>query len=229
MGNIINAIAILIGGTIGTIFGKFIPKRIEETVIQGLGLAVIVIGIQGMIQINNLLHLIFAMALGAIVGEVLDVDGLFAKGAKWVEKKVNKFIKGDIASGMIYASLIYCIGAMAVVGAIQMAQGDNSILVAKAAIDGITAIAFASVLGIGVAISGVVVFVYQGVIYLVALLLNNIFTGQYHDVMEEALKGVGGVLILGIGLNIINVAKIKVANLLPSLVFIIILTLLGGI
>ena len=221
MGNIINAIAIIVGGLIGAFFGKFIPKKIEETVIHGLGLAVIVIGVQGMIEIGNLLHLVLAIALGAIIGEILDIDAGFNRGAKWVEKKVNKIIKGDIASGMIYASLIYCIGAMAVVGAIQMAQGDNSVLIAKAAIDGITAIAFSSVLGIGVALSGFVVFVYQGSIYLVALLLNELAADPP---IQQAIKGVGGVLILAIGLNILNITKIKVANLLPSLVFIILLT-----
>lgn len=220
MGNIINAIAIICGGLIGTFFGKFIPKRVEETVIHGLGLAVIVIGIKGIIEIDNLLHLILAIALGAVVGEIIDFDAVLNRGAKWIERKVNRFLKGDIASGLIHASLIYCIGAMAVVGAIQMAQGDNSVLIAKAAIDGITAIAFSSVLGIGVALSGFVVFAYQGIIYLVALLLNEFAV----DPIQQAIKGVGGVLILAIGLNILNITKIKVANLLPSLVFIILLT-----
>lgn len=220
MGNILNAIAIIAGGLIGTFFGKFISTKIEETVIHGLGLAVIVIGVKGVIEIENLLHLIFAIALGAIIGGIIDIDGWFNRGAKWVERKINKFLTGDIASGLIHASLIYCIGAMAVVGSIQMAHGDNSLLIAKSAIDGLTAIAFSSVLGIGVALSGFVVFIYQGLIYLIALLFNELAV----DSIQQAIKGVGGVLILAIGLNILNITKIKVANLLPSMFIIVLLT-----
>lgn len=222
MGNIINAVAIIGGGLLGTFFGKLIPKRVEETVISGLGLAVLVIGITGMIQVENILHLIFAIALGAIVGELIDIDAAFNKGAKWFEKQVNKVIKGDIASGMIYASLIYCVGAMAVVGSIEMALGDSSTLIAKAAIDGITAIAFSSVLGIGVAISGVVVFIYQGAIYLIALFFGDFAT----EAIQVAIKSLGGLLVFAIGLNVMNITKIKVANLLPSLLFIILFTAL---
>ncbi|SET01094.1 DUF554 domain-containing protein [Anaerobranca gottschalkii] len=223
MGNLVNGFAIIIGGIIGTLFGKLIPKRVEETVIYGIGLAVLVIGIQSMVVITNILHVIIAITLGAIVGETINLDDKFNQGAKWCEKQINRVVKGDIASGLIYASLIYCVGPMAILGAIEMALfNDSSTLIAKAALDGITSVAFSSILGIGVAISGIVVFIYQGIIYLMAKILGDFATGE----MINAIKGLGGILIFAIGLNITNITKIKVANLLPAFFFIILFTML---
>jgi hypothetical protein len=218
MGNLINGLSIIIGGLLGAIFGKLIPKRVEETVINGIGLAVLVIGLKGMIEIDNILQVIIAITLGGIVGEWINIDEKFNKGAKFLEKGLNKVIKGDIASGLIYSSLIYCVGPMAILGSIEMALlKDSSTLIAKAALDGITAIAFSSVLGIGVPLSGLVVFLYQGIIYLLALFVGDFATVE----IINGIKGLGGILIFAIGLNIINVTKIKVANLLPAFIFIV--------
>ncbi|SHJ77712.1 hypothetical protein SAMN02745227_00626 [Anaerobranca californiensis DSM 14826] len=223
MGNIVNGLAIIFGGIIGTLFGKLIPKRVEETVIYGIGLAVIVIGIKSIMVITNILHIIIAITLGAIIGEIINLDDKFNQGAKWCEKQINKLVKGNIASGLIYGSLIYCVGPMAILGAIEMALfNDSSTLIAKAALDGITAVAFSSVLGIGVAFSGIVVFIYQGIIYLLAQIFGDFATGE----MINSIKGLGGMLIFAIGLNITNITKIKVANLLPAFLFIILFTTL---
>lgn len=224
MGNVINAATIVIGGMLGYFFGKLIPKKMEETVVLGLGLAVLLIGVQSMLEVQNILFVIFSIVLGGVVGEYIDLDDKFNSMAKKFEKLVGRFIKGDIASGMVYASLIYCVGPMAIMGAIELALFQSSeTLIAKAAIDGVTAVAFASTLGIGVAFSAIVVFMYQGLIYFIALLFGN-FAVEYPDVIL-AIKGLGGILIFAIGLNIMGIKKIKVANLLPALIFIIVLTM----
>ncbi|QNO15011.1 DUF554 domain-containing protein [Alkalicella caledoniensis] len=222
MGNIINGLSIIFGGLIGSFFGKKIPKKMEETVVHGLGLAVILIGVSSMMESSNILHIIIAIVLGGILGEYIDVDGKFNMVAKRFEKFVSRIFKGDIASGMVYASLIYCVGPMAILGSIEMALFQSSeILIAKAAIDGVTAIAFASVLGIGVVFSSIVVFIYQGLVYLLAFFLGDFATPE----IIMAIKGLGGMLIFAIGFNILDIKKIKVANLLPAFLFIIILTI----
>ncbi len=228
MGNIINALAILVAGTMGHLFGEMIPKEMEKTVINGLGLAVLLIGLKNMLVVDDIyiIYTIISLVLGGILGEYFNIDNKFNMGALKIEKILNKYIKGNIASGMVYASLIYCVGAMAILGSIEMAiSNTHSILLAKAIIDGVTAIAFASVMGIGVALSGIVVFLYQGFIYILAILLGDFATEE----ILTSIKGLGGILIFAIGLNMMDIKKIKVANLLPSIFIIIIIVLIRSV
>ncbi|WP_350343666.1 DUF554 domain-containing protein [Proteinivorax tanatarense] len=215
MGNLFNALAIFLGGSIGVIFKNLLPERTQKNLLSGLGILVILLGTSMFIESEaNFIILIGSLVIGIFLGEWIDIDGYINKLGKLIEVKMHNRVKGNIAKGFVFASITYCVGPLAVIGAIEESLGFSEVLYAKAAIDGVTSIAFASAMGIGVVFSGVLVFIYQGLIYLLASVLGDFFNHS----MQMYLSGIGGVLIVGIGINILGMKNIRVANMIPSLV-----------
>lgn len=224
LGTIVNALAIIVGGLVGMMFGKALPEKMKNTVIQGIGLAVILIGLSMALQSKNTLVVIASLVLGGILGEWIDIELRLQQLGQTLEKILAKGGKGgNFTKAFVSASLIYCVGAMAIMGSLESGlKGVHDILFAKAMLDGVSAIVFASSMGIGVLVSAIPVFLYQGGITLSATLLQGLLSAP---VIAE-MSATGGLLIVGIGLNILEIKEIKVGNLLPGIFMTIPLTML---
>lgn len=212
LGTIVNSLAIAIGCLVGLVIKKGIPDRVSKTIMSGLALCVIYIGIEGSLKGENTLITVVCIAL---IGEIIDIDNKINKLGDFLQNKLSKDKDSEtsIAKGFVTTSLIYCVGAMAIVGALESGlTGNHQTLFTKALLDGISAIIFTTTLGIGVIFSSVAVFLYQGLITIGASILATLLS----DAVVTALTAVGSLLIIGIGLNLLEVTKIKVANLLPA-------------
>ena len=221
-GTLVNTVAVLVGSGLGVLLKTGLAEKYKETVMQTLGLAVGIIGIKMALASENFIMVILSLVIGAIMGEYFTlnkkIDNL---GQKLTAKCGEKY--GDVGVGFVTASLIYCIGAMAIVGALQDGiNGDAGILYAKALLDGISAIVFAATLGIGVSLSALSILVYQGSITLLAGVLQPLLIPA---VITE-ITATGGVLIIAIALSMLNILKIRIANLLPSMLVVIFLAFL---
>lgn len=213
LGTIVNAIAIIIGGSLGVLLKRGIPQNYKNTIMQGIALSVFVIGVSGALKSNNILLIIFSIAIGSIIGEKFGIESKLEQIGNWLEMKLSSKY-GNVAKGFVTASLVYCVGAMAIVGSLESGMtGDHSTLFAKSLLDGISSIIFASTLGIGVVFSSIAVFLYQGTITLFASLIGGLLT---EGVILE-MSAIGGILIMGISINILEIKKIPVGNMLPSM------------
>nr|WP_276531911.1 DUF554 domain-containing protein [Brevibacillus invocatus] len=218
LGTLVNAVAIIAGALLGRLLTR-IPESIRQTVMQGIGLAVIVLGIKMALGTDNILLLIVSIVVGAIMGEWIRIDHGLNQMGKWLERKVGGNKEGSIATGFVTATLVYCIGAMGVLGALDSGLRNNhDILYTKALLDGFSAILFTSTLGIGVLFSAIPVFVYQGLIALLSTQINNLVSQEMLDAILLEVTAVGGLMIIAIGINILELKKIQVANMLPALV-----------
>jgi uncharacterized membrane protein YqgA involved in biofilm formation len=214
LGTIVNFIAIIIGGLTGVFFGKAFSDKLKTTVIQGIALAVLIIGLQMALKTGNVLIVILSLVLGGIIGEGIDIEAGLNKLGGILEEKLSTKGEGKFTKAFVTTSLIYCVGAMAIVGALEDGLNANhSILFAKSALDGISAIIFSSSMGVGVIFSALPVLVYQGSISLFAGLLQGIIS----DAVVNEMSAVGGLLIFGIGINMLGIKEIKVGNLLPGI------------
>lgn len=212
LGTAVNAGAIIVGSIIGLLLKGGINERVKVTLMNGLALCVLFIGISGTLKTSNSLLVIISMVIGAITGELIDLD-------KWLQKlgdKIQEKFKGkggSISEGFVTSSLLFCVGAMAIVGALESGlTGNHKTLFAKSMLDGITSIIFSSSLGIGVMLSSISVFIYQGIIAIAATYLKAILIQSVINDMTV----VGSLLIIGLSLNMLKVTKIKVANLIPA-------------
>ncbi|HZJ77076.1 MAG TPA: DUF554 domain-containing protein [Oscillospiraceae bacterium] len=213
LGTIVNIIAIIVGGTIGTFLRKGIPEKYKIAIMQCIGLSVSIIGLSGALETDNILLMVFSMVAGVIIGEAVKIEDRLENFGGWLENKVgNK--EGGIIRGFVTASLVYCIGAMAIMGALESGlTGSHEILFTKSLLDGVTSIIFASTLGIGVVFSGIAVFIYQGLITITATLIKPFLT----EAIIREMSAVGGLLIVAISLNLMEIKKIKVGNMLPAI------------
>lgn len=229
LGTIVNSLAIVLGCVIGLLVKGRVSQKISDTIMNGLALCVVYIGISGALKGENTLLTIICIALGALVGELIDIDKWLNNLGEKIELKVNKGKDKEkenisISQGFVSASLIFCIGAMSIVGSLQSGlTGNHETLLAKSVIDGITSIIFTATLGIGVIFSSISVFLYQGIITLGASFLSNILS----DAVINSMTCVGSLLIIGLGLNILKATNIKIANLLPAVFLPIIAGILG--
>lgn len=220
-GTLVNAVAILLGTFLGMTL-KF-KTEIRTTIMQGLGLATIIIGIKMGLAHQNILIPIASLVIGGFLGESLKIDARLADlGNLIARKQDNNGETSQFTQGFVTTTLVYCIGAMAVIGALEGGlQGSHDTLYAKSMLDGVSAIFFASSFGIGVGFSAVAVFLYQGIIALFANLLEPLF----HASAIAEMTATGGMLIVGISLNILGITKISVGNLLPSLLIAVLLSM----
>lgn len=217
LGVLVNTLTVLIGGTLGLLCKKGIPKRLTDAVMIGLGLSTFYIGIDGALEGENTLVLIAAMVLGAIVGTLLDIDGAINRLGGWVENRFRGGEENTVAQGFVTASLLFCVGSMTVVGSLEAGiSGDNTMLFTKSALDLCSSAMLAASLGIGVLCSAVFVLAFQGGLVLLSGLLAPMLGNP--SLLAE-MTCAGSLLIVGIGLNLIGVTKLKVANYLPAILF----------
>ncbi len=213
IGTIANALAIIAGGIIGLLFKNVIPEKISESLLKTTGLAVIGIGINLMLAGENFTLLIISMVIGTIIGELIDIEGKLDKFGTVIENKM-KNSESNIALGFVTCTLVYCVGSMAIVGSIQSGlTGNHELLFSKAVLDGILAVTFSATMGVGVVLSGISVLLYQGTITMLASLMQSLLS----PVVVSEMTSIGGVIIMGIGLNFLLANRIKAGNLLPSI------------
>jgi len=208
-------VAVLIGGSVGLLLKKGLPEKLSDSIMKGLGLCTLYLGISGSLKGQNSLILIISMVVGIVIGEILDLDDKVNRLGKFVEKKFQKEgnTKVSIAEGFVSASLLFCVGAMAIVGSLQAGlAGDYEMLYNKSMLDGVAAIIFASSFGVGVLLSAFFVFAYQGTITLLAQWIAPFLT----DVVIAEMTCVGSVIIIGIALNMIGLTKFKLMNYVPA-------------
>lgn len=217
LGTLVNAAAIVAGSLLGCLLTR-IPESMRKTVMQGIGLAVIVLGLKMSLGSDNFLLVIVSIVLGAILGEFMGIEKRLNQLGQWLEKKLGGGKEGGIANGFVTATLVYCIGAMGVLGAMDSGLRNNhDILFTKALLDGFAAIVFTSTLGIGVLFSAVPVLLYQGLIAVLSTKIYSVVSQTMLDAMLVELTAVGGLMIIAIGINIMEIKKVNVANMLPAL------------
>ena len=214
IGSAVNAATIILGSLIGVFGGKFLPERMKNTLLHVCALSAMGAGIPGLMESQKPLVPIISLVLGAIIGELLDIDGAVNHLGDKLQSRFSG--RGQIAEGFVTATLVFAVGAMAVMGALNSGLShDHSILYVKSAIDGVSAVVFAATLGLGVAFSAVPVFLLEG---LIALLATFIAPYLNAAVMAE-ITFTGSLMIVAISLNLLGVTKIKVLNLVPALIF----------
>jgi uncharacterized membrane protein YqgA involved in biofilm formation len=221
-GTLVNVATVLVGSAIGLAVGPRLPERIKNIIVSALGLVTFVIGLRMALKSESILIVIASMIAGGIVGELLDLEGKIEALGDYLRAKVGS-TQGNFVTGFVTASLVYCVGPMTIVGSIQEGMnGRADVLYAKAMLDGAASVAFASSLGLGVAFSAVTVLLFQGAL----TLLGSQLAFLLEDRILNELIGTGGVMILGIGLILLDLKRLRVANYLPALVFAVLLALL---
>ena len=222
LGSVVNVGCIVVGGLIGLALGGKLPERVRSIVFSGLGLCVLVIGLQMGFTTKNPLILVFSVLLGSITGELLRIEDALANLGDML-KQCLKSGNAQFTEGFVSSSVLFCIGSMAILGAFDEGlRGDSTILFTKSILDGFASIAFAASFGGGVILSCVPVFLYQATLTEFATILQPLFT----DIMMTELTATGGVLIIGIALNLLELRRIPLSNMLPALIFAPVLTAL---
>lgn len=225
-GTVVNAVAIAAGGALGLLAGRGIKVRYQETVIHGLSLCVMVLGLKMALAGQHTLFVISGLVLGILVGEALNIEGKLEQVGlylgKWFSQKGET---GAFAKGFLTTSLIYCVGAMAIVGSIQDGlNGDASTLYTKAMIDGLSAIMYGANMGAGVMASALSVFFYQGTLTLLSSFIGPFVT----DAVAQEISAAGGILIFGIGLTMSKIIAMRVGNMIPGLFIVAVMTYFFG-
>jgi uncharacterized membrane protein YqgA involved in biofilm formation len=213
IGTAINVLAVLAGGGIGTLAGARLPQGMRSTAMQAIGIVTLLVGVSHFLEVDNVLVPLISVILGLAVGELLGLDALLRRLGDFLEKRFSKG-ESPVSRAFVTTSLLFCVGPLTVIGSLQDGlNGDYSLLALKSALDFIAALAFASVLGWGVLLSAGTVLAVQGSLTLGAAFLDAVITGP----MITATTATGGVLIFGLGLGLLDLKEIKVANMLPAL------------
>ncbi len=214
IGTIVNSAAIVAGSIAGFLIKGGLPKRYNDTVANAIGLVVIVVGLMGAIKTNDILLVAISLAVGSFIGEFFRIEDRLKGIGNFLEKRFSKGGDGGFSKGFFTASLLFCVGAMAVVGSLESGlTGNHHTLFTKSVLDGTFSILLTSAFGIGVIFSSVSVFLYQGLITLGASMIKDFLTPQ---VINE-MSAVGGILIMAIGFNTLEIKKIMVGNMLPAI------------
>ena len=219
IGVFVNVATVLLGSLVGLLFRKGIPERISKAMMLAIGLCTLYIGIDGALEGSNTIVLILSMVFGTLVGTLLDIDDKINRIGLFIERKMKKEgEKTSIAEGFMTASLLFCVGAMTIVGSLNAGlTGDNTLIFTKSILDLISSCLLASTLGIGVMFAALFVLLVQGGLVLLAGLLQNVLTDQ---ALIAEITCAGSVMIIGLGLNILGITKLKVANFLPALLLV---------
>lgn len=217
MGAIVDAIAVIIAGAIGLIIKEGIPVRVNERLIQAIALCIIAIGISGAIKGQETLVQIISMTLGTVIGEGFDLDQGIQRFSNFLQTKLQKWPElAGIGEGFISASMLFCIGSMVIVGSLESGlTGNNTTLYAKAVIDGITALLLASSLGVGVIFGAFPVLIIEGGLTLFAGLLAPLLT----PLVINEMIALGSIILIGLGLNMLEVTQLKIMNFVPAMLF----------
>ncbi len=213
IGTVVNTLSIILGSLIGLLFRGSIPRQYSQTIMHAIGLAVVMIGLRTALNTDATVVVIYSLVIGSFLGELLGIEKRLNRLGNWL----GRMCSGDgqsVSKGFVNASLLFCIGAMAIVGALESGlSGNHQTLFAKSVIDGITSILFASTLGIGVLFSAVSVFLYQGLITVAASAIKGFLVPE----VVSQMSAVGGLLIMAIGLGLLEIKTIKIGNMLPAI------------
>lgn len=229
LGTIVDAGAILLGSTLGLFLRRGLPEKWQESIMQAVSLCIIIIGIQMALKSENIIITIVSLVIGTIIGEWLDINSKLQKFGAWLGAKiVGKNTTGaakSIGEGFVAASLIYCVGALAILGSLADGlKGDTTILYAKATLDFIISVILTANMGIGVAFSAASVLLYQGALTMLAGAVEPLLT---ESILQE-ITATGGVLIIAIGINTLKIIEIRISNLLPAIFMpLVLITILG--
>lgn len=217
-GTLINTSAIILGGTLGSVLGSSFSERVRESVMTGMSLVVMVLGIKMSLQTSGILILIGSICLGSVVGEIFNFQHRIDSIGNWLEIKASRsplLARGNFSQGFITATLVFCVGPMAILGSIQDGlSGDISLLAVKSVLDGFGAFAFGCALGMGVTFSAIMVLIVQGVLTMGASIYNTLLT----EAMISEITASGGIIMIGIAIHMLNIKQIRLANYLPALV-----------
>ena len=219
LGTLVNGLLIVMGTLLGKLLNR-IPEGMKITVMYAIGLSVMVLGLQMGLKSENFLIVIISLVVGAVAGEALKLEDKLNDLGLWLEQKVGANNgKGSISEGFVTATLIFVIGAMAIIGALDSGiRGDHAVLYTKSLIDGFTALILTTTLGIGVIFSAIPVVLYEGLIALFATQIDRFVPQALMDQFIVEMTATGGIMIFAIGLNLTGMVKIRVANLLPGIV-----------
>lgn len=222
IGTIIDTVVVITGSLIGVLFRKNFSKKIKNIIFQGIGLSILLIGIQMALKVENLLILIISILLGSIIGEFIQLENRFESLSDFLKNKI-KSRNPQFTEGLISAFLICCVGSMTIIGALNEGiKNDSTILLTKSILDFFTTIILASTYGEGVLFLAIPLFIYQSSLTLMGIQFGHLFS----SLILNQLTAVGGILIIGVSLNLLKIKKINVTNLLPSILIVIILTLI---
>ena len=226
LGTLANCVAIIIGALLGVFCKRGLPEKWQETMMSSIALCILIIGVQMALKTQNIIIVIFSLVLGAIVGEILDIEAAMNRLGQYLG---NKLSQGDgsaaaaIAAGFVNASILFCSGAMAILGSIQDGlAADHTTLFAKATLDGLISLILSANLGIGVILSALSVGIYQGSITLLAGVVGPLVT----EAMLTEITASGGIMIMAIGCNMLQISSIRIGNLLPGMLFAAVITAL---
>ena len=224
---IINSVAVLLGSLIGVLFHSRIKGSMKTVVYTGIGLIALVLGMRMSFETGRIVYLAIALVLGGILGEWWNIEGGILKAGHFLRKLVSPNKEdSDFATGFLDSSVLFCVGAMTLVGSFKAgAEGNYELILTKSVMDGSVAIFLAAALGIGVAFSAVTIMLYQGALTLLAGLLQPVVS----DLILQELTGTGGVLVVMIGLNLLGLTKLKTANFLPAILIMLILIIIEGL
>ena len=213
LGTVVNTLSIVVGSLIGLLFTGKIPEKYSQTIMHAIGLAVILIGIKTALQSDAILMIIISLAIGSLLGELLCIEDRLDRLGGWIGSRLSQDSEG-ISKGFVSASLLYCVGAMAIIGSMESGlTGNHQTLFAKSFLDGIGSILFASTMGIGVLFSAISVFIYQGLLTLTASWIKPFLLPE----VVTQISSVGGLLIVAIGIRLLDIKKVKIGNMLPSM------------
>jgi uncharacterized protein len=216
LGTIVNTLTIIAGSLLGLLFSRGIADNYKEIILSGVGLSVILIGIKSALVSNNLMVVIFSVIVGALLGEALRIEKQLENLGAFLESRIvaKSSDTKSFARGFVTASLVFCVGSMAIVGSLESGlTGNHQTLFAKSVLDGVTSIIFASAMGLGVMFSGFAVFLYQGMITITAVFMKSFLVPE----TIAQMTSVGGLLIMAIGLNMLKITTIRVGNLIPGI------------
>lgn len=212
-GTLINVAAILGGTSLGILLKTRLPDRVSNVVIQGIGIFTVFLGIRLALQTQSAITTLFSLIIGGIIGAVLDIEGRLERVASRLETRLATQ-ESRIAEGFLTATLLFCVGPMAIIGSLEDGiSGNYHILMTKSMMDGFCSIAFGAAMGIGVALSAVAVLVYQGGLTALSSVMSKVLT----DAAIAEMTATGGLLIVGIGFDMLGIKKIQAANLLPAI------------
>jgi len=216
LGTIVNGVAIIAGSLLGLLFSKGISDNYKEIILSAVGLSVVLIGVKSALVSDSLMVIIFSLVLGALIGEAMKIEKRLGDLGDFFESRVaaKSSDSSSFSRGFVTASLVFCVGSMAIVGSLESGlTGNHQTLFAKSVLDGVTSVIFASTMGLGVMFSSVAVFLYQGMITLAAVFMKNFLVAE----TIEQMTSVGGMLIVAIGFNMLKVTTIRVGNLIPAI------------
>lgn len=223
LGTLVNGASIVAGTLLGKVFQR-IPLRMKETIMNSIGLAVMIMGLQMALKSEQFLLVILSLVFGSVLGEWVDLDSKLNSTGLWLERKLGAKEENSISQGFVTATLIFVIGAMGIIGSLDSGiRNDHDVLFTKAIIDGFTAIILTTTLGIGVIFSAIPVVAYQGLIAVFATQIDKWVPVALMDFVIAELTSTGGIMIVAIGLNLMGLTKVRVANLLPALLIAIVL------